>query len=738
MAAQDTASRPLRVLEVASGAAASHAGRYLASLGASVARLVPAGVASPTLPELDVNKEVIHLDLGRPSGAAALAEALARADVVLRACDAAEVDAGPLSLAALRAQYAGLVTAAITPFGESGPHRGHAGTDLIALHAGGLGYGTPPRVVDPEKEYPLGIPGDPVGPMAGLVAVLGVLQALAERDRDGQGRHVEVSAQEAVVSLMFNNIAGVVEGGPDPSRLASARPGARRPFLPAADGLLVQMAGRPHHLTAWLELLGGPGKELLERLRSGAGLQEVAREAATASDAYTSGRTRRQVTDAAQAAHVPVEPVLTPAEVLECPQLRSRGFWETLPDGVRVAGHPFGPSQPGAGPRLLPAVLPRREGESDGSRGPLAGVKVVDFTWVFAGPIATRVLAALGADVLRVEGPDAPEGRQPAFLARTLHGGKRSARIDLRDAAGLETVRRLVAQADVLVENFSTGVLERYGLGWERLNADNPRLVMLSISGMGRTGPYAHHVLFGQLAQAYAGITAITGYEGGPPRGIEDGGFWSDPVTGYAGAAAVLAALREREVTGRGRRLDISLVEATAATLFRPLLAAARGDPWGTRGNFCPEMAPHDVYRCAPADEDRWVAIACRNDDDWQALCHVMGRADLLADASLRSLGGRQASRERLRREVEQWTRRLAPEEAAARLQDAGVPAAPSRTTAGLLADPHLIARGMFVGLAEGAPLAMRLPWLLHPPSAVSYAPAPAPGAHTREVAPAG
>ncbi len=425
-------------------------------------------------------------------------------------------------------------------------------------------------------------------------------------------------------------------------------------------------------------------------------------------------------------------------EVLACPQLAARSFWEEVPGGLRLAGHPFGAVASGDGPRLLPGVTQGSGHGANGSAangGPLAGIKVVDFTWVFAGPIATRILAALGAEVVKVEAPAGTETRASAFLARTLQGGKHSTKLDLRDAASLKAVKRLVSQADVVVENFSTGVMERYGLGWEQTSAENPRLIMLSISGMGRTGPYAHHVMLGQLAQGYSGLTAITGYEGGPPRGIEDGGFWSDPVTGYSGAAAVLAALRERALTGRGRRIDVSLVEATVATLARPLLAAARGDGWSTRGNYHPDMAPHDVYRSAPAGEDRWVAIACPTDGEWQALCRTMGRTDLLDDAGLHSLEGRQRQRGRLRAEIEAWTRGRTAEEAVLALQAAGIPAAPSRNTADVVADPHLQARGMFVRESDaGPPVAMRLPWMLTPPGSVSYGPAPVGGADTETV----
>ncbi len=728
------------VLELGNGLASAHAGRLLIALGASVTKALSVSSPGGDVSYLDEEKEVMALDPDDGSANRRLETLLTRADVVIRQCDGAAVDVGPFSLAGTRRSHPRLITAAITPFGESGPHRDHQITDLVALQGGGLGYGTPPRVTDPAKENPLGIPGDVVQALAGLVAVLGIQHALLERDADGHGRHVEVSQQETVASLMLNNIATYIDSGISPSRLAADRPGARRQFLPAADGMLVMMANRPHHFRAWLELLGEPGNALIARLNAGEPQAQVVQDSAPVSDAWTRARTRREVTELAQARHIPVEPVLRPAEVLQCPQLEQRRFWQVGPGGLRLAGHPFGPLD-GAGPRHAPSLAPvLRNGGSwagfEATEGPLAGLRVLDFTWVLAGPIATRILAVLGATVIKVESPGAaPDGRGQFFM-RTLQGGKHATRFDLKDDADRSTVERLAREADVIVENFSTGVMERFGLGWDGLHVANPGLVMLSISGMGRTGPYAHHVMLGQLAQAYSGLTSLVGYEDGSPRGIEDGGFWSDPVTGYAGVAAVLAALRERAITGRGRRLDISLLEATAATLFDPLLKAARGVVRRPMGNFDARMAPHDTYRCAPEGEDRWFALAVRTDEEWRSFCAMIGRPELADDRRFSQVDGRLANRHLLRDVVETWSRQQTAEQSSAACQAAGIPAAPCRSSADLVADEHLRARRFFIEGPEGQapPWCLALPWRTHPESGLAYRPSASPGEHTASV----
>jgi benzylsuccinate CoA-transferase BbsF subunit len=365
------------------------------------------------------------------------------------------------------------------------------------------------------------------------------------------------------------------------------------------------------------------------------------------------------------------------------------------------------------------------------SRGPLSGVRVVDFTWVFAGPIATRILSALGATVIKVEAPPAsPEPRRP-FLSRALHGGKLSTHLNVKDPGDAAAVRRLVASADVVVENFSTGVLDRFGLSWEQASAVNPGLVMTSISGMGRTGPYSHHVMLGQLAQAYSGLTSIVGYEGQGPRGIEDGGFWSDPVTGYAAAGAILSALRERSATGRGRRIDVSLVEATVATMFEPLLSAANGDTSTTRGAFDATMAPHDTYRCAPEESDSWLAIAVRDDREWTALCGVIGCPGAAGEPRFASLEQRQRHRSELRALIEGWTRARTADEAARACQAAGIAAAPSRSTADLVNDGHLRERQFLMTAPDGSVTGIAMPWRLHPEAPLRFEDAAEPGSST-------
>ena len=692
-------SGPLRVVEAPGSVAVAYTGRLLAALGATVVKLGPS--ADIDASALDFGKQVLDLDIRAEADQAEVARWMAGADVVLR--DAAvAVQPGP-------------ILATIPPF-----------IDLLALHSGGFGNGLPPRVEDPQREHPLSLPEDAVSLLMGLVACCGVLHALLERDRGRPPAEVRVDAQRVVASCMFNHVAAHLTGD-STSRLAKDRPHARRPLVACADGFVTVMAGKPAHLRALLGCVGESAAPLLQRLDQGLPLASFRAEIDEKVETWAAGISKHEVSARLQAAHVPCEAVLTPDEVLASPQLAARGFWLQRPGAdLRIPGAPFGPVHFGDGERQQPAI-----GSDLSARGAgaLAGVRVIDFGWVFAAPIATRILAGLGAEVIRVEherAPDSMRARPLAFAA--VNGDKRSLRIDAKSEEGRLRLRALLASADVLVDNFAPGVMERLGLGWEVVREINPRLIMCSVSGMGQTGPFRHHVMFGQLGHAYSGLTSLIGYEGGPPRGTEDGGFWTDPVAGYAAAAALMAALRERAATGKGRRIDITLTEASTAMMVRPLLAAQRGDVWVPRGNRHSRFCPHDVYRCGPDGADNWLALTVTSEQEWRSLCALLFRPDLATDPALATVAGRQRHTEQLRTAIEDWTRRRTTEEAVAALRASGIAAEPSHTAASLLSDPRLRhAAGMFVeDSAAGGGVAIRaFPSWQVTGSTVRWGPAP-------------
>jgi len=337
---------------------------------------------------------------------------------------------------------------------------------------------------------------------------------------------------------------------------------------------------------------------------------------------------------------------------------------------------------------------------------PLEGVRVVDLSRALAGPYCTMMLGDLGADVIKIERPgrgDESRGWGPPFVGEpygpypgesayfiAVNRNKRSVTVNLKSAEGKRIVRRLAGIADLLVENFRTGVLDRMGLGYQDLQTVNPRLVYCSISGYGRTGPYAGYPGYDFIIQAEGGLMGITGPEEGPPYRV--GVPIIDITAGMFAASASLAALRARDLTGEGQLVDVSLLDTSAALLTNVASNYLVGQqPPRRLGNAHPNIAPYEAFRA----KDRWFALAAANDGQWAILCDVIERLDLKGDPRFASNDARVANRRQLlevlgevflQHEVEHWL---------GRLRDSGLPCGPINDVAGVFGHPQAEARAM-------------------------------------------
>ena len=332
---------------------------------------------------------------------------------------------------------------------------------------------------------------------------------------------------------------------------------------------------------------------------------------------------------------------------------------------------------------------------------------MLDFTQAWAGPTATRLLGDFGADVIKVESETRPDlgrlvGPYPddeldidacGYFVE-WNRNKRSIRLNLREPDDVEMARRLAGSCDALIENFAPGVMARLGLDYETLSEDHPGLVMLSLSGFGATGPLCRAPAFGQQIEALSGLMSVTGYADGSP--LKPGVSYPDPLSGIAGAAAVLSALRERRRTGQGRWLDLSMLEITAAQLSEPLVTRQlSGASPGASGNASQTRAPHGIFPCA--GDERWIAIECASESDWDALRGALGAPATLDDARFETLAARLVNREALDAALAQHTAAHEAEALAHELQACGVAAARVATTADTFDDEHLRARGFWM-----------------------------------------
>jgi CoA:oxalate CoA-transferase len=329
---------------------------------------------------------------------------------------------------------------------------------------------------------------------------------------------------------------------------------------------------------------------------------------------------------------------------------------------------------------------------------PLDGVKVLDLSRVLAGPLCASMLADIGAEVTKVELPgrgDDSRGFGPhqggeSSYFMLMNRGKRSVTLDLKSAEGRRVLHELIARADVLVENFRPGVTDRLGIDYATASALNPRLVYVSISGFGQTGPLAHRPAYDHIVQAIGGIMQVTGWPDGPPTRIGDA--VADVAAGVYGAWGALAALLQRGTTGKGQHVDVAMLDAVVSLQMVSLsqLLGGAGVP-GRIGNAHPVSAPMDAY----ATGDGHLVLAVANDRLFAALAAAMGRPGLTEDPRFATDPLRLANQGLLRAEIEAWSTARSTEEAVAALESAGVPAAPILDLAEVTAGEHAAHRGL-------------------------------------------
>ena len=392
-------------------------------------------------------------------------------------------------------------------------------------------------------------------------------------------------------------------------------------------------------------------------------------------------------------------------------------------------------------------------------RPPLRSVRVVDLGSAWAGPMAGHLLADMGAEVIKIEsrarldgmrlgrpmvGEDLTGGDRGLWpeLQPVFHGlnrNKLSVTLNLRTEEGRAILQRLASVSDVVLANFSPGVLERLGMDHGSLRAVKPDIIVASMPAFGDTGPLRDMVAYAPIIQAMSGMMSLVGYapEAGEPLVGELQAAWSDTVAALCAALGVVAALRHRNRTGQGQYVEAAHLEGTAALLGTPMLEyQMTGAIPVPPGNDDPDFAPHNNYPCA--GDDAWVAIAVRTEEEWRALAGVIasdgaGYSGLAADARFADKSSRWTNRHDMDEIVAAWTRRLSPEQVTERLQTAGVAAMPVMNIADQFADPHLNARETYVEIDHphiGAEMVYGVPWRFSDTPGSVRAPAPLLGQH--------
>ncbi|GIW19334.1 MAG: CoA transferase [Tepidiforma sp.] len=637
--------------------------------------------------------------------------------------------------ARLEALARGHLVAWITPFGLDTPWERAPSTSLTRYAAGGWMH----QVGDPARE-PLAPPGAQDLFVAGLWAALATA-AFASRgpgllDVPVAAALAATTIYDAVAFQYFGRLRGRVA-----ERYAPTQPTIVT--LPCADGFIGIHAALHGMWVTLAQLCGHP--ELVDdpRFASPADRAANIRDLDAYLLPWLARHTRWELYHLLQQHRVCAAAMPTVDEVLASPQLAAREAWRTAetPSGRRYR-------VPGPPARVVAEAGPAPE-PAGAAAGPwrTEALRVVDLSMGWAGPLVGHVLAALGADVIKIESHthfdwwrgsrlpgDDPglELHERSHVFNAVNRGKRGITLDLAHPRGRDLALELIGSADVVIENFAAGVLERLGLGWEVLAARNPRLVMLRQPAFGSTGPEAGYVGFGNTIEGMSGLSSLVGYDGGPPTMLANA--CGDPVSGLIGSLAVLSALRARERDGRGRLLECAQLEGFLPLVSEALIAYQRtGELPRSRGNRRPGHTPSGVYPAA--GDDCWVAIEVETPAQWVALADLVGGP--LADPALADAAAREARRDAIDGALAAWTAARPAAETAELLLARGVPAAPVHTEADLLTFAPLDGPGFWVG-EEREPVGFHLYPALAIRSGGQYlaaqGPAPRLGQHTAGV----
>jgi crotonobetainyl-CoA:carnitine CoA-transferase CaiB-like acyl-CoA transferase len=718
----------VRVAEFGTGRALAYCGKLFADFGADVVKVEPPGGdpdramaplvdvgggrrESAVFAWLNTNKRSVIVP---PGDEARLVEIAGAVDVLIDARPGAGDDGGSAGHVALRAAFPELAIVSISWFGESGPYKDYAATDSVVRALAGLVRGVGP-VEAPImlSEHQAYVPAA----LSGFTAALGALIA------GGRGRRFEISIHDANVLIGEFQDAVTTQLGFEEQRWGRNHffPVFPTGVYPTNEGWLGVTAFSADQWRGFCDMLGMP--ELVNRPGFATAVERllVGEELDAITAARLSGRTAREWADEAIARRVPL--VVTPdmATLLATSAHRDHGAFGEVRIGEARFEAPALPQRLTATPPWLVGAAPLAGQHTESWRPspaqqprparagglPLQGLRIIDLTMGWAGPLGTRQLADLGAEMIKIEGRGYPDwwrgadysdeaiaafGYEKALYFNWVNRNKTGITLDLTSRDGVDLLLGLVGTADAVVENYGQGVLSGFGLDYEAFRAARPDVVMMSMPAFGAATPWAEVRAYGSTLEQASGLPMVTGWPDDPPTMNHIA--YGDPIGGLSACPALLTALLHRQRTGEGQFIDLSQVEC----LF-PLVApwlieqAVTGQVAPKTGNRHPSYVPHGCFPCD--GHDAWVVVAVTDDAAWRALCRVIERPDLAADPALATPTGRRTVEGQLEAVIADWTRARSPDEAMEALQAAGVAAGAARGLAEMvLYEPHLMARG--------------------------------------------
>ena len=766
----------LRIVEIGSAAATSYCARLFADFGATVQKIEPSAGdplrrTAPLTPKgssawfafLNFNKSSIALDRDDPKAAARLTELIGACDILL---DGREVDAAEcpeIDLAGIKQRHPRLIHLEASWFGGEGPYAKFEATDSTIRALVGL-----VKLVGPAEGKPVHAPDFQTGIFAGLWGFIAAASSVLGRMQDGRGRSSRLSIFESSIAVTeYIMFEGFSRGD------IMRRIGVNRfwPTFPVGiyqtkKGWLGVTTVTPAQWRSFCEMLGLPELRDDPTLFMGVDrLQHVEMietkfipklKTRTAQEWFAEGLRRK----------IPIVPVPEIADLIADEEKKSRGAIVPVIIGdesgftagsmQRLTGTPprRGGAVPDIGEQMLgSAHVTEAAGRVPGARGqnrlPLEGLRVVDFSMGWAGPVCTRTLADLGADVIKIEAVQYPDwwrgvDKRPAYVLEQqyektiryciMNRNKRGITLDLTRPQGLALAKRLLADADLVVDNYSVEVLPKMGLGYDVLSKLNPELVMMSMSAFGAGSVYRDCRAYGSTLEQGSGVPSVVGDPLGPP--VMSHTAFGDAVGGLNGCAAVLTALIHAKLTGKGQFIDLAQIECMMPFAAPWIIAQSiDGKEPVKYGNRHPDFVPHGCFPCAGSDN--WIVVALSSDAMWPKLANLLGRDDWAGDPKLKTSAGRREMESEIEAAISAWTAARDSEMAMAALQAAGVASGVARLPIELLQDPQLQARGFiqqvdraFIGKHPQPSMPFRE---TDKPFAVRSAP-PTLGEHNREI----
>ena len=751
-----------RVVDLSTGIPGAYCSRLLADAGADVVKVESPGgdpwrawSSGGATVDAEVGGALFQFlhhgtrsVVGHP-GDSEVEALVAGADVVVESFRPSTFDPQPWLDA-----HPGLVVCSITPYGRNGPYADRPTSEFIVqAESGGLvGRGS-------VRGVPFQAGGRTSEWLAGTFSAMAVAAAMRRATRTGRGDHIDFSIAE-VMTIAASSYAEYIRALLGSPPIVGARRTIETPSVePTLDGYVGFCTNSRQQFHSFLLLIDRADLIDGDRWSNQVDRQNGWDEWNDIVHAWTRKHTTADIVRRASELRIPVAPVHSGENILDCDQFVARGvFVDDATKKFKLPRRPWrmddeDPPSPGVAPRLgehTGTIEPHARAAAaaiGADELPLAGVRVLDLTAWWAGPIAAAALAALGADVIHVESisridgmraTGATTGMEGAWWERSAHylcsnTNKRNLTLDLGTDDGLALLRRLIAESDAVLENFSPRVLGNFGLEWEQLREINPRCLLVRMPAFGLSGPWRDNVGFAQTMEQVTGLAWITGHRDDQPR-IQQGP--SDPNAGMHAAFALIVGLAEREATGRGSLLEVTMVEgALNAACELVLEQTAYANVLERDGNRSPNVAPQGLYP-GRADET-WLAISVTTDEQWRALVDALDAPDWARDHALDTYAGRRARHDELDAHLAAWTAERDVATAAELLVAHGVPAAVGRDPRAMYDHPQLQARGYHEDIDHPIVGRMRTrTWPFRFASVDRWLRSPAPtlGQHNREI----